>query len=273
MQAPTLDNPTPSHPSRPLLHHLLSRICRPDFPNLLALVLLGLEAEGEGSFGQLPIHGALTTPQLDELGRRRPQLWRHPEFVLRRCARLLPESGPGWERPATAEEAAERGRYLSRLRAFAAPLDPAFNALKHLALYHLLDHHRRFGGMLDALPLLKEFLDMPRDAEWRAPVARQGAGREEHAFYLGTDYARWTRLPAVRDERGLVEAYLEAFFADARDESAHGLDAFVRQDYLRRALARAKLARGAPGTDKASGGRAEAPRCAAGCHWLLGSLR
>jgi hypothetical protein len=52
--------------------HLLSRLRRPDYPNLVQLVIDDLNFANSGGFGQFEIHRLLLLEQLDECLKRRP---------------------------------------------------------------------------------------------------------------------------------------------------------------------------------------------------------
>ena len=117
-------------------HYLLSRLKRPDYPNLPKLVVDDLSTKNYSkSFGSQKIHNKMLLTQLDECIRLKPDLLKQSAFVYAYLAKLRPGVDTDWRHDAKAREA-----YLDRLWSFVSRLTPAFNSLKAHVLHHRLVH-------------------------------------------------------------------------------------------------------------------------------------
>ncbi|MCU0780137.1 MAG: hypothetical protein MUF04_03425, partial [Akkermansiaceae bacterium] len=104
---------------------LLSKLQRPDVPNLPALVIADLKAQESRGFGEFGIHGALLPAQLDVLVKAIPSLATNAAFVHTRMRKLAPSPDVD-----VAFDPVAREEWLERLWAYAKTLPPAFNSLK-----------------------------------------------------------------------------------------------------------------------------------------------
>jgi hypothetical protein len=134
---------------------LLSKLQRPDVPNLPELVITDLKAQESQGFGEFAIHRALLPAQLDTLVRAIPALATNAAFVYARLRKLA--ASPDVD---VAFDPAAREAWLERLWAYAKTLPPAFNTLKAQILYQRLDHDRG-KGIYDQARFL-EYLKLPR---------------------------------------------------------------------------------------------------------------
>jgi len=105
---------------------LLSRLARPDYPNLVPLVLADMKwVNAPVGFGAHPIHAQMLLAQLEELIKAEPGLINQNAFVSAYLAKLQPPPDVDWKHDAKAHAA-----YLDSLWAFASRLAPAHNSLK-----------------------------------------------------------------------------------------------------------------------------------------------
>ena len=112
---------------------LLAVLTRPDYPNLVQLIVDDLKYVNSGGFGQFQIHRLLLLAQLDELLKLVPDLRNQQNFVNVYLTRLVPSDDVNWRQDPTA-----LGAYLDRQWEFVATLAPAHNSLKAHVLYHQL---------------------------------------------------------------------------------------------------------------------------------------
>ena len=211
---------------------LLGRLKRPDHDNLVAHICYDLDHDYSGDFGSLPIHDRLLKEQLDELAQRRPDLLSNTDFVTAYLRRLRPTSETDWM-----HERDERERYLERLWDFVEPLNPSFNSLKALILYHQLENARA-KGEYDRDRFL-EYIKLPRQTWYMEPDYLSRPEHQAHEASLGADYSGCTGLVSVHDDEGLVRDYLMSFFITAEDYKQ--LSTFIRDDFLREVFATTKI--------------------------------
>ncbi|MFT7541571.1 MAG: hypothetical protein ACI9K5_002542, partial [Gammaproteobacteria bacterium] len=214
------------------LGQLLTRLTRPDVPNLSALVVRDLENRRKNDLGSRPVHEYLTLAQLEECARLRPSLLRGSKFVEAVLRRLHPSNDSNWR-----SNAIERDAYLERLERFAARLSPAFNSLKAHVLYHRLEHDLGQGN-LDRADLVA-YLRLPRSASYvRSELMRAATGA--NTVNLGQEYS--TGLGPIGNDEGLVRACVAHFLVG--DTNTAAFDETLREDYLRRLFAETKLLAG-----------------------------
>lgn len=189
---------------------LLDRLRRPDYPQLVQLVLEDLEDKHTGSFGSRPIHGLLLLQQLDQLAEKRPQLLTETKFVDVYLSRLHPSRDLDWE-----NNPVEYQIYLERLWSFADKLSPSFNALKTHILYHRLVFDRS-RGIYD-LARFTSYLKLPRRAAYMRTEYLDRKDLRDHQFSLGTSFKNQTKLPDFNDDTEVVRDYLAHFYLPAND--------------------------------------------------------
>ena len=134
---------------------LLSKLQRPDVPNLPEFIIADLKAPESRGFGEFNIHRNLLPAQLDTLVKAIPALATNAAFVQTRMRKLAPSPDVD-----PAFDPAEREAWLDRLWAYAKTLPPAFNSLKAQILYQRLDHDR-MKGVYDPTRFL-EYIKLPR---------------------------------------------------------------------------------------------------------------
>lgn len=217
------------------LRHLLDRLTRPDYPQLVKLILTELADKRSGGFGSRAIHNLLLIAQLDELARERPELRGNAAFVNIYLTRLQPSPDTAWE-----NDPPEREKYLEKLWGYVERLPPSFTALKANVLYHRLDFDRR-RGTYDRRKFLI-YLQLPRQAGYVRPEYIAHKDRREHVANLSTDFRKQTLLRAVNDDTELVTDYLSHFFIEA--QTYDDFKEWVRDDFLKRTFAITKILAG-----------------------------
>ena len=132
---------------------LLSRVQRPDIPDLAKLVADDLDRRNNldpQHFGAYAIHKQMTHSQLDELLKLKPDLLNQSAFVNTYLTKLQPGADEDWKRDRKLTLA-----YLERLQKFADSLDPVHNPLKAHVLFHRLAFDRaqsEYNGRFMACP-------------------------------------------------------------------------------------------------------------------------
>ncbi len=221
--------------------HLLARMQRPDYPNLVKMVIDDLNYQNSGGFGQFNIHRLLLLSQLDECLKLKPDLKNQANFVNAYLVKLRPSDDVNWRQDPTALR-----DYLERLWAYVKTLDPVHNSLKAHVLYHrlLLDRQQ---GKLDPERFL-EYIKLPKNCSYVEPKFMEPVERRQHAANLQQDFNAVTMLPAVGDDEPLVRSYLEAFFVDAKDYTIY--TPYIQDQYLKRVFAETKIVNGLGDSEK-----------------------
>lgn len=215
--------------------HLISRLQRPDVPNLVKLIIDDLNYQNSGGFGQFPIHSQLLLAQLEECLKLKPELRNHGPFVNAYLLRLQPSNDANWR-----QNPEKLRAYLDRLWTFAKSLDPVHNSVKAHVLYHQLVLDRQ-QGKYDPQRFL-EYLKLPKNVPYIEPKYMEPAERRDSAANLLADYTPLTALPIVGNDEPLVRDYLMHFFVDAKDYQAYA--PYVRDDYLKQLFAETKIVNG-----------------------------
>lgn len=139
--------------------NVLSKLQRPDVPNLVQAIIADLQADKSRTFGALPVHRALLPEQLDSLLQTFPQWLSQQAFVYTRLRKMAPGADVNLE-----YDDAERAAWLDRVWAFAQKLPPSQNTLKSRILYLRLDHDRKHG-VYDRARFV-EYLKLPRQQDY-----------------------------------------------------------------------------------------------------------
>ena len=214
--------------------HLLSRLSRPDLPNLVGLVAADLAFKDSKGFGHHPVHALMTLEQLDALAERMSKLRDETPFVTAYLAKLAPENEADID-----TDSAARLAYLERLWAFVKPLAPVHNSLKANVLYNRLRHDLTQGAF-DRVRFL-EYLALPRRGGWaRADFDGQSLPPAQLAR-LGQDF-KLVAMPPVPVEEPLVRRFLLEFLKDAADTRA--FEPHVHSGRLKELFAEAKIVNG-----------------------------
>ena len=147
------------------LHHFLSRLRRPDVPNLPALIVKNLKSKYNRGFGSHAIHRNLTRAQMDGLLQIDREFIDNANFVHAYLPKLAPSADVD-----PRQDDAEMSKWLNRQLSFTRGLSPAFNTLKANVLHHLLTFKRK-QGVWDR-ELFLEYLKLPRYTNYVNPVWR-----------------------------------------------------------------------------------------------------
>ncbi len=189
---------------------LLSKLQRPDVPNLTELVIADLKAQESQGFGEFGIHRALLPAQLDALVQAIPALAANSNFVHTRLRKLAPSPDVD-----VAFDPAEREAWLDRVWGYVKSLPPAFNTLKAQILYQRLDHDRSMG-VYDQARFL-DYLKLPRGFGYVNPKwleKRAEANDPQCDLNADLSAALLVHRPIPNDEP-LVREYFLALFDQA----------------------------------------------------------
>jgi hypothetical protein len=214
---------------------LLSRIKRPDVPNLLEAVLADLGTQESRGFGEFPIHRQLLLEQLQQLAKQRSTLLQSPAFVEAWLVRLRPGADVDLER-----NVAVRLAWLEESWSFVKDLTPAFNSLKAHILYQRLLLDQKLGKA-DAVRLV-EYLKLPRQVGYASERFLQDTQLFRYPVDLNADFVRVTACHPVGNDEALVRALLLEFLKG--DGNIKTFAPYIADDYLKRILAEAKLTTG-----------------------------
>ncbi len=221
--------------------HLLQRLMRPDFPNLVALVHADLKSKESRGFGEFNIHRALLSIQLEELLALRPELINNRNYVNTVISKLHPNADVDWERDPVA-----RSAYLLRVWNFVRGLSSSFNALKTHALYHVLADQRDAGKYDRALFL--EYLKLPRRASYVEPRYLEDPDRRRVVANLGADFRKVTACRAIGSDEQLVREFFLRLFVN--EGGWKNYVSYVRESWLKPVFAEAKILAGAGDQEK-----------------------
>ena len=141
---------------------LLSRLQRPDYDNLVKMIVADLQHKNSGGFGSLAIHTRLLKSQLDQLMKQRPGLRNETKFVNAYIARLAPSADVDLQ-----QDIDEHAAWLDRLYDFVKTLNASHNSLKAHVLYHRLVLDQQTGNRSRARFL--DYIRIPRKASYVNP--------------------------------------------------------------------------------------------------------
>tara|TARA_B100001115_G_scaffold116746_1_gene86853 strand:- start:1781 stop:8269 length:6489 start_codon:yes stop_codon:yes gene_type:complete len=225
------------------LRHFLSRLQRPDLPDLANLVDKDLRAKHTRGFGSHAIHRNMTKDQLDELLQLGPNLLANSNFINVYLTKLAPSDDLN-----LAYDLKEKERYLNRIHLFAQRLAPAHNSLKANVIYHILKLQRSRGEW--NRELFMKYLSLPRRGNYVNPKRWEEALRKDRRIEvnLNADYRPFTGLDRIRNDEPLVRSFLLRFFL--KDPDYLPFSQLVREDYLKPLFAEAKLTSGSGNLEK-----------------------
>jgi hypothetical protein len=216
----------------PLLHDLLSRLDRPDMPNLPALVAKDLDNPQSGGFGSLPIHRKMFRAQLDELLRLQSDLINSDEFVKTYIGHIRPSADIEWKKDPEA-----RIEYCNRLWEYVRGLAPSFNSLKAGVLHEKLVLDRNRGSYNKDRFL--EYIRLPRSASYRNPKYLEASESRVYPVNPSADFKSWTDLSPIGDDEALIRDYFLHFFV--QEDSYKAYAEYISETMLKQLFAEAKL--------------------------------
>ena len=214
---------------------LLSRLTRPDHPNLVQLVVADLNYQNSGGFGSMTIHAQMLKSQLDALLEGKPELLTQQNFVLAYLRKLQPSPDIDWR-----HDKAELRKYLERLRQFAERLVPSHNSLKAHVLYHLLLLDRSEGKYDKNLFL--DYVKLPRNVFYISKAIQESDVFRRFPCDLNSNYNGATLLIPIVSDEPLVRSYLAQFFLEAKN--TREFEAYINSDYLKHLFAETKIVNG-----------------------------
>jgi len=215
--------------------NLLSRLQRPDYPNLVKLVVDDLNHVNSGGFGSFNIHRQLLLGQLEDLLKLKPELLNQTNFVHAYIAKLQPTPDEDWRHNQASLE-----KYLDRLQAFVDRLAPAHNSLKAHVLYHrlVLDRSR---GKYDKARFLA-YIKLPRHVHYANPKFLETQTARNYPVDLNADFTGVTLLAPVVNDEPLVRSYLAHFFLEATGYKE--FEPWINDVYLKHLFAETKIVHG-----------------------------
>ncbi|WP_395747792.1 autotransporter-associated beta strand repeat-containing protein [Prosthecobacter sp.] len=192
---------------------VLSKLQRPDVPNLVQAIIADLQADRSRNFGSLPIHRNLLPEQLDALLQSFPQWLGQQAYVYTRLRKLAPSADVNLE-----YDDAEREAWLDRVWAFAQKLPPSQNTLKARILYLRLDHDRK-KGVYDRGRFI-EYLKLPRQTAYiNLTYLRNVRPGEISDLNADLSEALLSSPPIGTDEPLVREYFLHLFAAEVKADS------------------------------------------------------
>ncbi len=218
-----------------LRRDFLSRLKRPDYPNLANLVVEDLKYKHSGGFGSLSIHSALLLSQMDETLRLMPELINNTIFIRTYLKKLQPSHDVNWR-----YDIHEKKAYLERLLSWTRRLPPAENSLKAHVLYHQLRFDQSQGKY--SIDLFMEYLKLPRNVFYMDPKYLNQPQNRYHQANIQENYLQDTLLLPIENDEPLVRDFLMNFLKEATDYKRFWT--FIREDYLKEVFAETKLVNG-----------------------------
>ena len=218
-----------------LRRDFLSRLKRPDYPNLARLVVADLKYKHSGGFGSHSIHAALLLSQMDEALRLMPELINNTTFIRVYLKKLQPGHDVNWR-----YDIHEKKAYLERLLSWTRRLPPAENSLKAHVLYHRLRFDQSQGKY--SIDLFMEYLKLPRNVFYVNPKYLNQSQNRYHQANLQESYQKETLLRTIENDEPLVRDFLMHFLKDSTDYKRFWT--FIKEEYLKEVFAETKLVNG-----------------------------
>ncbi len=219
---------------------LLSRLDRPDYEQLVDLVVADLRTRESRGFGEFGIHRQLLKTQLDALADLKPDLRTNTNFIHTYLTKLAPGADADPSDPEV------RQQHLERMWAFVKDLPPAHNSLKAHVLHALLDHQRSAGNY--DRELFTTYVKLPRPMPYMEPRYLDSDAVRRFPVNLGEDFATVTRRPPIGNDTALVRDYLLHFLKDA--DGVAPWTEWIRDTFVNPLLAEAKIVSGAPDRER-----------------------
>lgn len=218
-----------------LRRSFLGQLRRPDMPGLVDLIVADLKFKDSRGFGHHTIHRLLTKAQLEDLGRKMPELLRDGTYVTERLARIQPPEVD------LSHDHGAAVAYYTELWDFVRGLGSMHNSLKASTLYRLLDHQRQMGNYNEEL--FKAYLEFPRRVHYLDRDLRN-RWRRQRVDWVNFGYQPGRRivLPPIGREEPLVRDFLVELLRDDADLS--GYETFFETGWLRSVFAESKILHG-----------------------------
>ena len=214
---------------------LLSRLSRPDYKNLVNIILDDLKTKESRGFGEFGIHRNLLKTQMDALHKAMPSLLTNGNFIHAYIDKLHPNNDIDWR-----SNPAEKSAYLASVWEFVSTLSPSQNSLKASTLYHLLDHKRKLGDYNKELFL--QYIKLPRAVYYAEPKYYQQHDFRNQLVNFNANYSKVIHCPVVGNDEKLVRDYLMQFFLE--EDSWEPYATYLRESYLKPVFAETKILNG-----------------------------
>lgn len=212
------------------LRSLLSRVKKPDFPNLVKLIIKDLSTKNKKTFGYAKIHKNLTLEQLKECLKLQPNLKSNQVFVNEYLRRLTPAEHTNWQQQPLTKE-----KYLNNLWGFVQGLGSAFNSLKAHVLLNKLQHEISLKKYKETNFI--EYLKLPKPVHY---INTRLTRHERYLANLSTDYFRITSLKAnTQMDTEVVMTLLEYCLKDA--DSPKKFLPYIKENFLNQVFAKTKI--------------------------------
>ncbi len=215
--------------------HLLSRLERPDYPQLAKTIIDDLNYKNSGGFGSLKIHNKLMLDQLKECAALKPRLRDQSAFVNVWLQRLSPGNDVN-----AAQDKAEKDAHLKRLWDFVKPLSSIHNSLKAHVLYQRLDFNRT-GNRYDK-DLFLQYIQLPRTAPYMNGDYMNQPMSLRYPADLAADFTAFTRCSVIGNDEPLIRDYLHQLLIKA--ENTREFEQYLNDRYLTQRLAETKIVNG-----------------------------
>ena len=214
---------------------LLSRLRRPDYSNLVELIVKDLNHKGSRGFGSHQIHGQLLIAQLEACIERKPTLLNDENLVKAYLAKLQPNGDVDIEASPN-----EQRQLLERQWKFVSRLAPSHNSLKAHVLYHRLVFDRKRGEYNKQR--FMTYLRLPRKAGYVSRNLLETDEARRYVANLGQDFSQFTTRPSIGSDEALVRDYLSHYFV--KESSYRAYESYIDSTYLKQLFAETKLLHG-----------------------------
>ena len=221
--------------------HMLQRLQRPDYANMVDLVVSDLRYQHSGGFGSHNIHRQLLLTQLDALLQQMPELINNSNYVNAYITKLHPNPDVDWR-----NDPKEYVAYLDRLQTFVNRLAPAFNSLKAHVLYHRLAFDRT--QRVHDRERFMSYITLPKYVSYINNQYMELEERRKYPCDLNANYQPVTMLPVVGNDEPLIRSYLHVFFE--KDENTKAYETYINDVYLTHNFAEVKLVNGLGDAEK-----------------------
>ncbi len=221
--------------SVPQKRAILSKLQRPDYPDLVEAIAEDLGRRESKGFGEHSTHIFLTLSQLKELGEKRASLLGEEAYVLTVLSKMHPNAEIDMER-----NPLEHAAYLERAWDFVSGLGGGFHSLKANVLYQLLKLDESRGDYNSERFLA--YLKLPRPVAYINVKYRDRLELWRHPVDLNFECSAATGLAPIQNDEAVVRSYLLHFLTGASDFKDFA--PYVTDDYLKTVQAEANIVGG-----------------------------
>jgi len=221
--------------SVPQKRAILSKLSRPDYPDLVEAIVEDLRRKESKGFGEHSIHRLLTLAQMKALGEKRSSLLGEETYVLTVLSKMHPNAEIDMDRNPD-----ERAAYLERSWDFVSGLGGGFHSLKAHVLYQQLKLDESRGEYKRDRFLT--YLKLPRPVPYLNVKYRDRMELWRHPVNMDFDCSTATGLAPIVNDEAVVRSYLLHFLTGASDFKEFA--PYVTEDYLKTVQAEANIVGG-----------------------------